>query len=71
MEVIVRVEGVHREAIAALCLFQQAALQERATVELARDILSYLRQARNNPDLRFEEHPGSSPSPGKTRALSR
>jgi hypothetical protein len=36
-------------------LFQQAAEQERATVELARHLSTYLRRAEGNPELRFEE----------------
>ena len=63
MEVIFRAEGVHREAIAALCLFHQAALQDWATVELARSVLAFLRRSRNNPELCFE--PQGSPSPGR------
>jgi tetratricopeptide (TPR) repeat protein len=63
MEVIFCAEGVHREAIAALCLFQRAALQERATVELARRVLAFFRRSRNNPELRFE----GAPSPERQK----
>jgi transcriptional regulator with XRE-family HTH domain len=45
---------VHREALAALRLFQNAAEQEHATAELARRVLGYLFRARHNPDLRFQ-----------------
>jgi tetratricopeptide (TPR) repeat protein/DNA-binding XRE family transcriptional regulator len=46
-------KGVHREALAALRLFQEATEQERATAELARSVLSYLFRARHDPSLRF------------------
>jgi len=47
-------QDVHREALAALTLFRQAAERDRVTVELCEDILNYLRKARHNPDLKFE-----------------
>jgi tetratricopeptide (TPR) repeat protein len=46
-------KGVHREALAALRLFQEAAEQEHATAELARRVLDYLFRARYEPGLRF------------------
>lgn len=46
--------GVHREALAALRLFQDAAEREAATGELARRVLGYLFRARYDPGLRFE-----------------
>ncbi len=52
---------IHREALAALRLFRQAAEQERATAELAREVARFLHRARHNPDLRF---PRASPAPG-------
>lgn len=51
---IFKSQGVHREALAALKLFCEAAEREQATVELARRIADYLEKARNNPDLHFE-----------------
>jgi hypothetical protein len=45
--------GVHREALAALRLFHEAAESERATADLARRILSYLFRARHDQGLRF------------------
>jgi len=51
---IFRTQGVHHEAERALRLFCEAAEAERLTVELARRILEFLRQARHNPRLRFE-----------------
>ena len=47
-------QGVHREALAALRLFCQAAKTEGATVELTRRILTYLHRAQHDPELRFE-----------------
>lgn len=46
-------KGVHREAIAALRLFQQAVEDEQASEELARDLLRYLLRARYDQGLRF------------------
>jgi hypothetical protein len=46
--------GVHREALAALRLFHEAAEREEATVDLARRVLDYLFRARHNQGLRFE-----------------
>ncbi|HSF44162.1 MAG TPA: helix-turn-helix domain-containing protein [Thermoanaerobaculia bacterium] len=51
---IFRAQGVHREALAALKLFCEAAEREQATVDLARRVAEYLERARHNPDLRFE-----------------
>ncbi|HSF38796.1 MAG TPA: helix-turn-helix transcriptional regulator [Thermoanaerobaculia bacterium] len=51
---IFRAQGVHREALAALKLFCEAAEREQATVDLARRIAEYLERARHNPALRFE-----------------
>jgi hypothetical protein len=46
-------KGVHREALAALLLFQEAAESETATVELTRRLLGFLYRARHDPGLRF------------------
>ncbi|HEY3567785.1 MAG TPA: hypothetical protein VGP73_07610 [Thermoanaerobaculia bacterium] len=53
LAVIFGSKGVHREAQAALRLFQEAAEREQATAELARRVLGYLFRARHNPGLRF------------------
>lgn len=45
---------VHREALAALALFRQAAEAEAATADLARRLSSYLERARREPGLHFE-----------------
>jgi transcriptional regulator with XRE-family HTH domain len=54
MAPIFRAQGVHREALAALRLFCEAAEKEAATVELAQRVVEYLYRARHNPALRFE-----------------
>jgi tetratricopeptide (TPR) repeat protein len=46
-------QDVHREALAALALFQEAARQDRLTVEKTLEVAAYLREARNEPGLRF------------------
>lgn len=51
---IFRAQEVHREALAALRLFCEAAAKERATVELARRVVAYLHQAQHDPQLPFE-----------------
>ena len=45
--------GVHREALAALRLFQEAAERETATAEMVRRLLRYLYRARYDQGLRF------------------
>lgn len=45
--------GVHREALAALRLFQEAAEREEATAGLARSVLRFLFRARHDQGLRF------------------
>jgi tetratricopeptide (TPR) repeat protein len=44
---------VHREAIAALLLFEDAVREERLTAENVEDLAGYLKRARGNPGLRF------------------
>lgn len=51
---IFRAQDVHREALAALAVFQAAAALDSATVELARDVAAFLVQARHDPEMRFE-----------------
>lgn len=48
---------IHREALAALSFFQQAAAAERAGVETVAKIGRYLQKAQHAPDLRFPEEP--------------
>ena len=45
--------GVHREALAALRLFHDAAERKEATAELARRLLAYFFRARHDEGLRF------------------
>ena len=47
-------QELHRHAVAAVYLFRDAARAQRATAGFVRDVLAYLRRARNNPYLRFE-----------------
>lgn len=53
MVTIFREQKVHREALAAVRLFREAAERERATVELARRLAEYLRRARFEEGVRF------------------
>jgi len=46
-------QQVHREALAALLLFQEAAGREEVTAGLVRELAAYLASARSNPELRF------------------
>ncbi len=46
-------QDVHREALAAFALFQEAARQDRLTVEKTLEVAAYLREARYEPGLRF------------------
>lgn len=54
-----KAQGVHREALAALQLFREAAQSETLTAALARQIADYLYEAQHNPDLRFEGREGA------------
>ena len=47
-------QEVHREALAALRLFFEAARNEAATAKLARKVSQYLYRAQHDPELRFE-----------------
>jgi len=51
---IFHAQDVHREALAALVLFQDAARREELTVRKVREIAAYLREARGNAGLRFQ-----------------
>lgn len=46
---------IHREALAALIVFQQAAEMEQLTLGLIEEVSAFLEQAKDNPDLRFRE----------------
>jgi hypothetical protein len=51
---IFRAQDVHREALAALAVFLEAASREQVSRELVECLADYLRQARNDPSLLFE-----------------
>ncbi|HSS77879.1 MAG TPA: tetratricopeptide repeat protein [Thermoanaerobaculia bacterium] len=46
---------IHREALAALVFWKQAVEAERAGIELVSGVAAFLKRARHDPDLRFEE----------------
>jgi tetratricopeptide (TPR) repeat protein len=50
---IFRSQDVHREAVAALVLFQEAVREEQITTAFVRELAAYLDQARTDPSLRF------------------
>jgi len=54
MVTIFRAQSVSREALAAVLIFRRAAVKERATAELAREVAGFLGRARQEPGLRFE-----------------
>jgi hypothetical protein len=58
MTPIFQAQGVHREALAALKLFCEAAETESATVDLARRVLNYLFRAERDPSLQFKSFQG-------------
>ena len=51
---IFQAQGVHREATAAVILFQEAAEKEQVTADLVRRLQDYLSKARSDPRLRFK-----------------
>lgn len=54
-------QGIHREALGALDLFLQAARQEAATCEMAREVAAFLQTARHDPARRCDvATPGSA-----------
>jgi tetratricopeptide (TPR) repeat protein len=52
---VFRSRDVHREATAALLVFENAAKAENATLKLVNDIANFLREARKNPALRYNQ----------------
>lgn len=50
---VFRSRKIHREAMSALSFLQQAARAERAELVLVREVASFFRKARNQPDLQF------------------
>ncbi len=51
---ILRAQDLHREAVAALIVFQQAVRMERVSTDFLREIRHYLERARKDHRLRFE-----------------
>ncbi|MFY9823123.1 MAG: tetratricopeptide repeat protein [Thermoanaerobaculia bacterium] len=49
---------IHREAMAALLFWKQAVDAERAGTELVNGVSAFLKRARHDPDLRFQEPEG-------------
>lgn len=47
-------QDVHREAFAALILFQEAAHAEQVTVAFLQELTTYLQAARTDPELTFQ-----------------
>jgi tetratricopeptide (TPR) repeat protein len=45
---------IHREALAALMIFQRAAELETSNLAMVKEISRFLRRARNNPNLQFK-----------------
>jgi hypothetical protein len=54
MLAIFKAQNVHRETLAAVILFVEAAEKEKVTPELVRRLQDYLAKAKKNPELRFE-----------------
>ncbi|MEP7012591.1 MAG: hypothetical protein ABJC13_19895 [Acidobacteriota bacterium] len=52
-------QDIHREALAALRLFQEAVQQEILTEALVRDLRDYLQEARYQPEVRFQPGAGA------------
>lgn len=52
---IFEAEDIHREALAALAVFQEAALRHRLSADLLSRVARYLEEARTNPGLKFEK----------------
>jgi tetratricopeptide (TPR) repeat protein len=62
---VFQAQDVHREALAALAMFQQAAMQEAAPWELAQEVASFLERARHDPGLRFRKSGLEEPASGQ------
>jgi hypothetical protein len=50
---VFKAQEVHREALAAALVFRRAAVRERATARLAREVAAFLDKARHAPEMRF------------------
>ena len=56
MMTVFRAQRIHREMIAALRLFIDAAHQGNATIDLAQSVRDFLLRARRDPNARFNRH---------------
>jgi tetratricopeptide (TPR) repeat protein len=68
MVVIFSSRQIHREALAAIAFFRQAVQTEKASLDLLRQVASFLEKAQHNPELRFESPfvlPAAPASPGE------
>jgi len=54
MASVFQLQGIHREALAALMIFRDAAECKTVTSDLARSLIRYFKRAQGNPDLKFE-----------------
>jgi tetratricopeptide (TPR) repeat protein len=52
---IFQTHHTHGESLAALLVFSSAARIDRAGIDLVREVSSFLKRVRNNPDLRFPQ----------------
>lgn len=50
-----RSRQIHREAVAGLLLFREAAQRDQVTVKLVRRLADFLQASRHDPELRFQE----------------
>jgi hypothetical protein len=66
LEPVFAAQGVHREALAAVRLFVDAARKEKATVALAQKVLDFLRRSRHNAEVHFNTQ-ADAPSPEEAR----
>ncbi|HWM90496.1 MAG TPA: hypothetical protein VN493_06980 [Thermoanaerobaculia bacterium] len=55
MLAVFEAQDVHREALAALVLFQEAARREEVTRTLLQELADYLKASQSDPSLRFRE----------------
>lgn len=62
---IFQAQGVHRETLAALRIFCDAARKEGATAELTRRVIAYLYRAQHDPELPFEDGAEASGAPAR------
>jgi transcriptional regulator with XRE-family HTH domain len=53
MAPVFQLQGIHREALAALALFRKAAEREAATTELVRRVHDFLIQVQDHPELQW------------------